>query len=143
MDGTSDEFRFRPVAGTDATVPQFTGFVSDNDEIASFNLTATSWTAIASLTVTAQRSGFCYVWCGFVGNPAGNNNPDLRIRNTTTATDEWTNSNLQYTAADVLPSGIVTRVALNSGSNTIEFQGQVSGSQFDLEDIRFFVLGMW
>jgi hypothetical protein len=143
---TTNEIRWRDNVGW-KTIPKFTGFAADYQTAASFNLTATAYEpsgVILSSTITTARSGFVYVWVSWVGDPAGNNNPDFRLRRTTgTATTFWEDTSLQYTAADVLPSGFVTRVAVDSGSNDIEFQGKVSGSQFDLAEIRMVILGMW
>lgn len=137
---TSNEFRARNNLGW-RTFWATPGFCDDVDEVATFNLTAVSYTAIASITVTAPRSGFVWVWVTAVLDKNTAASCDLRIRNTTTATDEWIQTGID-TLTGIFPCGFLARVAVNSGANVIEFQGQVPGAQYDLTQIKMVGLGL-
>lgn len=117
------------------------GLTFDYDEVASYALTATSWTAISSITLSAPRAGFAIVWVSLVVDENTAVSCDLRVRNTTKATTYWSQTGVDVQTT-VIPGGIVCRVALDAGANTIELQGQVAGGQYDLTEINTFGLGM-
>lgn len=139
---TTHEFRVRENLGSWETLWSTPGGrVSDTDTVASYNLTSTSYATISSITITAPRAGNVWIWVSAVLDENTAVSCDLRVRNTTTSTTAWEKTGVD-TQMGVIPCGIVTPVAVNSGSNTIALQGKVPGNQYDFFEINMLCMGM-